>query len=103
MKGFNELVTSLNQISGQWIPSHRTHDTGIGKTLEDLLGIPENNFPGPNGERVELKSMRKNSGQRYIYTAPLLEVGFACAFHQVAFNADKFKSREESNILDVEK
>jgi hypothetical protein len=62
MKGFNELVTSLNQISGQWIPSHRTHDTGIGKTLEDLLGIPENNFPGPNGERVELKSMRKSSG-----------------------------------------
>ena len=45
----------------------------------------------------------QNSGQRYIYTAPLLEVGFACAFHQVAFNADKFKSREESNILDVEK
>jgi hypothetical protein len=61
MKGFNELVASLNQISGKWIPSHRTHDTGIGKTLEDLLGIPENNFPGPNGERVELKSMRKGS------------------------------------------
>lgn len=32
-----------------------------------------------------------------------MDVGFACAFHQVAFNADKFKSREESNILDVEK
>lgn len=61
MKGFNELVDTLHQISGQWIPSHRTHDTGIGKTLEDLLGIPENNFPGPNGERVELKSMRKNT------------------------------------------
>jgi hypothetical protein len=61
MKGFNELVNSLHQISGQWILSHRSHDTGIGKTLEDLLGIPENNFPGPNGERVELKSMRRNS------------------------------------------
>lgn len=61
MKGFNELVDTLNKISGQWIQSHRSHDTGIGKTLEDLLGIPENNFPGPNGERVELKSMRKNT------------------------------------------
>lgn len=61
MKGFNELVQSLITISNQWIPSDRVHDTGIGKTLEDYLGIKENNFPGPNGEKVELKSMRKNS------------------------------------------
>ena len=61
MKGFNELVDRLNEISNQWIPSNRTHDTGIGKTLEDLLGIKENNFPGPNGEKVELKSVRKGS------------------------------------------
>ena len=26
-----------------------------------MLGIKENNFPGPNGEKVELKSFRKNS------------------------------------------
>ena len=61
MKGFNELVDRLHEISNQWIPSNRVHDTGIGKTLEDLLGIKENNFPGPNGEKVELKSIRKNS------------------------------------------
>ncbi len=61
MKGFNELVDRLNEISNQWIHSNRTHDTGIGKTLEDLLGIKENNFPGPNGEKVELKSIRKDS------------------------------------------
>ena len=61
MKGFNELVDRLNEISNQWIRSNRSHDTGIGKTLEDLLGIKENNFPGPNGEKVELKSIRKNS------------------------------------------
>lgn len=61
MKGFNELVDKLNQISNQWIPSNRSHDTGIGKTLEDLLGIKENNFTGPNGEKVELKSIRKSS------------------------------------------
>ncbi|MGC8573982.1 MAG: MvaI/BcnI family restriction endonuclease [Thermoplasmata archaeon] len=61
MKGFNELVDKLKEISVEWIPSHRIHDTGIGKTLEDLLGIKENNFPGPNGELVELKSIRKDS------------------------------------------
>jgi len=61
MIGFNELVDRLHEISNQWIPSNRIHDTGIGKTLEDLLGIKENNIPGPNGEKVELKSMRKNS------------------------------------------
>ena len=61
MKGFNELVERLHEISNEWIPSHRIHDTGVGKTLEDLLEIKENNFPGPNGELVELKSMRKDS------------------------------------------
>ena len=61
MKGFNVLVDRLNEISNQWIYSNRTHDTGIGKTLEDLLGIKENNFPWPNGEKVELKSIRKDS------------------------------------------
>ena len=61
MKGFNELVDRLHEISNQWILSNRVHDTGIGKTLEDLLGIEENNFPGPNGEKVELKSIRKSS------------------------------------------
>ncbi|MEM0143053.1 MAG: MvaI/BcnI family restriction endonuclease [Candidatus Parvarchaeum sp.] len=61
MKGFNELVERLQEISNQWVPSNRVNDTGIGKTLEDLLGIQENNFPGPNGEKVELKSIRKNS------------------------------------------
>ncbi|MGC8673421.1 MAG: MvaI/BcnI family restriction endonuclease [Thermoplasmata archaeon] len=61
MMGFNELVERLKDISNEWYPSHRKGDTGIGKTLEDLLGIKENNLPGPNGELVELKSIRKNS------------------------------------------
>lgn len=61
MKGFNELVQTSKTISNQWVPFNTVHDTGIGKTLEDYLGIRENNFPDPNGEKVELKSMRKNS------------------------------------------
>jgi len=30
-----------------FIKTHRTGYTGIGKTLEDLLGIIENNISGP--------------------------------------------------------
>jgi len=44
-----------------YVPSHRTGDTGIGKTLEDLLGIRENNVSGPDFANYELKAARKNS------------------------------------------
>ncbi len=45
-----------------FVKTHRHGDTGIGKTLEDLLGIQENNIPLPDiGEIAELKSYRKNA------------------------------------------
>ena len=44
-----------------YVRSHRQHDTGIGKTLEDLLGITENNVSGPDFSTYELKSARKSS------------------------------------------
>ena len=45
-----------------YIKTHRYGDTGIGKTLEDLLGIEENNIPLPDiGEIAELKSYRKSA------------------------------------------
>lgn len=44
-----------------WITTHRTGPTGIGKTLEDLLGIPENNIDGPDFGDYELKSCRIDS------------------------------------------
>lgn len=44
-----------------WIQTHRSGPTGIGKTLEDLLGIPENNFDEPDFGDYELKSCRINS------------------------------------------
>lgn len=43
-----------------YIKTHRAGNAGIGKTLEDLLGITENNVPGPNAAMIELKSARKN-------------------------------------------
>ena len=44
-----------------WVKTHRTGPTGIGKTLEDLLGIPENNLGEPDFGEYELKSSRLNS------------------------------------------
>lgn len=44
-----------------WITTHRAGPTGIGKTLEDLLGIQENNIDGPDFGDYELKSCRLNS------------------------------------------
>jgi hypothetical protein len=57
------LKEKLRQIKKMgFIKTHRRGDTGIGKTLEDLLGIKENNVPLPDiGEVAELKSYRKNA------------------------------------------
>lgn len=56
-----ELIKKLKEIKDMgYIKTHRAGTTGIGKTLEDLLGIKENNIPGPNAEMIELKSTRKN-------------------------------------------
>ena len=53
----------LQEIKKQgFVKTHRRGDTGIGKTLEDLLGIKENNIPLPDiGKVAELKSYRKNA------------------------------------------
>jgi len=56
-----ELIKKLKAIKEMgYIKTHRAGNTGIGKTLEDLLGITENNIPGPNATMIELKSARKN-------------------------------------------
>lgn len=62
MKSFEEFVERLQEIKQMGhIETHRKGNTGIGKTLEDLLGIEENNIPGPDAVGVELKAMRSNS------------------------------------------
>ncbi len=59
MKKYNELIKDLKKIEKQgFVKTHRGGNTDIGKTLEDLLGIEENNIAGPNGHQTELKSAR---------------------------------------------
>lgn len=57
-----EFIEKFSQICDMgWIITHRSGPTGIGKTLEDLLGIIENNIDGPDFGDYELKSCRLDS------------------------------------------
>ena len=58
-----KLIAQLEKIKALGsVKTHRAHDTGIGKTLEDLLGIKENNLRLPDVGDVELKAKRIDSG-----------------------------------------
>lgn len=60
--GIEELKTRLIDIKKRgWIPSKRRGNTGIGYTLESLLGISENNCKDPDFGQIEIKSQRQNS------------------------------------------
>ncbi len=57
------LIQQLKDIKKKgWIQNRRPNNHGgIGNTLEDLLGIDENNLPIPNAAEWELKSQRKGT------------------------------------------
>ncbi|MGK7931173.1 MAG: MvaI/BcnI family restriction endonuclease [Microcystaceae cyanobacterium] len=54
------LITALKSIRDQgWIETRRrNNDGGVGNTLEDLLGLEENNLPLPNAAEWELKAQK---------------------------------------------
>lgn len=56
---FREKFSEIKKMG--WIPSSRRSNTGVGYTLEMLLGIEENNIALPDFGTVELKSHRINS------------------------------------------
>lgn len=59
----DSLIKEFKTIAAKgWIENarHGNHG-GIGNTLEDLLGITENNLPIPNAAEWELKSQRINT------------------------------------------
>ncbi len=57
------LVEALKNIRQKgWIPNARPGNPGgVGNTLEDLLGIEENNLPIPNAAEWELKCQRSDT------------------------------------------
>ncbi len=58
-----QLIDELIRVRDMgWIPNARPGNPGgIGNTLEDLLGIEENNLPIPNAAEWELKTQRAGS------------------------------------------
>ena len=57
------LINKLKEIkkSGWILNARQGNSGGVGNTLEDLLGIKENNLPIPNAAEWELKCQRKNT------------------------------------------
>lgn len=58
------IISALKEIRSRgWIKILRNarNDGAIGNTLEDLLGIKENNLPLPNAAEWELKTQRRNT------------------------------------------
>lgn len=57
-----QIKKKLKKIKDKgFILAKRTHDTGVGHTLEQLLGLNENNFSTPDFGKLELKTHRKVS------------------------------------------
>jgi len=56
VKEFIDRYLAVRELG--WVRSHRSNNTGIGKTLEDLLMIHENNLDEADIGDVEIKSQR---------------------------------------------
>lgn len=58
----DELLMKLRKYEGQWIPCEITADTGVGRTIESLLGIEMNDSKEPDYHGIEIKSGRIKQG-----------------------------------------
>ncbi|PWH19101.1 MAG: hypothetical protein DDG59_04090 [Anaerolineae bacterium] len=58
----SEFIEAFNKLRAKgWVKSERRGPTGIGHTLEKLIGLPENNIVSPDLGTIELKAHRINS------------------------------------------
>ena len=55
-----EKLSDINRMG--YVVSLRKGPTGVGYTLETLLGVEENNLRTPDLGNIELKSRRINAG-----------------------------------------
>lgn len=54
-----ELLGMIRARMSDWIPAEILADTGIGRTVETVLGIPMNSSTNPDFKGIELKSHRE--------------------------------------------
>ena len=86
-KSLEDFKLKLKEISKkEFVQSLRKGDTGIGYTLESLLGIEENNIPLADLGEIELKAYRKDSGSMLTL--------FTCEPKPVGGERDKMLLRE---------
>jgi hypothetical protein len=66
------LIEALKEIRSRgWIANARPGNAGgVGNTIEDLLGITENNLPIPNAAEWELKTQRIKGSKSAIVAEP---------------------------------
>ncbi len=107
MLEYSEIITKLKEIKQtNFVKTHRSGPTGIGKTLEDLLGINENNIPGPNAAMIELKSARKNaSSMLTLFTkSPLPAKANSLLLRKFGYSSERGdkKKRLESTVNAIE-
>ncbi|MDZ7343983.1 MAG: MvaI/BcnI family restriction endonuclease [candidate division KSB1 bacterium] len=58
----SEFINAFGALKAKnWVKSERRGPTGIGHTLEKLIGLPENNIASPDLGTIELKAHRINS------------------------------------------
>lgn len=59
-----ELLGLIKDKMGDWLPAEILADTGIGRTVESVLGIGMNPSKNPDYKGIELKSHRESSRVR---------------------------------------
>ena len=94
-----ELTEKILEIKNKgFIKTHRLNDTGIGKTLEDLLGIQENNLRLPDVGEIELKAKR-------IYSQSMLTIATKApkprGVNRILFEkyAGRFREKSPDNCI----
>ena len=65
MDDLEKFIAAFKEVQSRgFVPTNRSGNTGIGKTLEDYMNIPENNIDAPDLHGFELKSQRAFSGSK---------------------------------------
>ncbi len=95
-RDIDEFCNKIKMIKSQkWIKTHRPGPTGIGKTLEDLLEIEENNIHAPDFADYELKAMRtKSSSMLTLFTKSPSPHGInSCLLQNYGFVPDNYNNK----------
>ena len=60
-----EFVEKIKELKKRgFVKTKRRGDTGVGHTLEQEIGLTENNISGPDLENIELKAQRRGSSSK---------------------------------------